>query len=174
MPTMWPPNRRHVRWQICRQHSVRFAGCTHLMNRVPSWMVIGLLAATSPGSAKALEVGGVAYIAAARTSAVPAKDCVPDSKTIEKDLQHLPWKQFRSVVESVPKLKSGIDAYGVTGWQFVRANYTTYPWRKNIEKLDAPQKIHLAELIQNAKGSARRDYCELSFDHPSKRSSSFV
>lgn len=141
---------------------------------VPSWMVACLLAATSPVSAKAIEEAGGANVAAARASVVAVKDCVPDSKQMEKALQHLPWKQFRSVVESVPKLKSGIDAYGAIGWQFVQANYTTYPWKKNIEKLDAPQKIRLAELIQSAKGNARRGYCSLPFDRMNRRSSAFV
>ena len=144
------------------------------MNIVMSWVAVGLLAATSPVSARSIEEGGVVYIAAARASEVPVKDCVPDSKQMEKDLQHLPWKHFRSVVESVPKLKSGIDAYGTIGWKFVQANYTTYPWKKNIEKLDSPQKIRLAELIQSAKGNARRNYCSVPFYPVDKRSSSLV
>ena len=75
-----------------------------------------------------------------------------DSAKMEKDLQRLPWKQFRSVVEAVPKLKAGIDAYGSAGWQFVQANYSNYGWKKNIDKLDERQKKHLAEQIQRARG----------------------
>ena len=137
-------------------------------------MVVALLAASSPVLPKALEAGGIADLAAAGTHEAPAKGCVPGSKQMEKDLQRLPWKQFRSVVASVPKLKSGIDAYGVIGWQFVQANYTTYPWQKNIEKLDASQKIHLAELIQSAQGHARRDYCVQPVAPVIKRASAFV
>ena len=69
---------------------------------------------------------------------------------MEKDLQRLPWKQFRSVVESEPKLKAGIDAYGPAGWQFVQANYRTYGWKRNIDKLDERQKKQLAEKIRRA------------------------
>jgi hypothetical protein len=76
-----------------------------------------------------------------------------DSKQIEKDLQHLPWKQFKSVVESIPRIKADIEAYGPIGWQFVQANYATYPWKKNIDRLDEAQKKHLTELIQTAKRS---------------------
>ena len=75
-----------------------------------------------------------------------------DSAKMEKDLQRLPWKQFRSVVESEPKLKAGIDAYGPAGWQFVQANYRSYQWKKNIDKLDDRQKKLLAERIRRAKG----------------------
>ena len=72
---------------------------------------------------------------------------------MEKDLQRLPWKQFKSVIESIPQLKAGIEAYGPIGWQYVKANYTTYGWKRNIDKLDVPQKKRLAELIASAKGS---------------------
>ena len=82
-----------------------------------------------------------------------AKRGVPDSKQIEKDLQRLSWKQFRSVVEAIPKLKAGVDAYGPVGWQYVQANYTTYPWRQNVDKLDDAQKKGLADLIRVAKGT---------------------
>ena len=75
-----------------------------------------------------------------------------DSAKMEKDLQRLPWKQFRSVVESEPKLKAGIDAYGPAGWQFVQANYRNYGWKKNIDRLDEGQKKQLAEKIRRAKG----------------------
>jgi len=32
------------------------------------------------------------------------KNCAPGSKQIEKNLQHLPRKQFRLIVESIPTL----------------------------------------------------------------------
>ena len=86
---------------------------------------------------------------AAESTASP----LPDSRKLESDLQHLPWPQFRTVVEGIPKLKSGIDAYGPAGWQFVQANYRTYPWKRNIDKLDSEQRRHLADLIQSAKES---------------------
>jgi hypothetical protein len=86
-------------------------------------------------------------------AAAPAKSRVVDSQQIEKDLQRLPWKQFRSVIESVPKMKADVEAYGPMGWKYVEANYTTYAWKKNIDKLDDAQKKRLADLIQVAKGA---------------------
>jgi len=78
---------------------------------------------------------------------------VPDSKQIEGDLQRLPWKQFRSVVESVPKIKADVDAFGPLGWKYVEANYKTYGWKKNIDKLDETQRQALVDLIQRARGA---------------------
>ena len=77
----------------------------------------------------------------------------PDSSQMEKGLQHLNWKQFRSVIEAVPKLKADVDAYGPLGWQYVQANYTAYGWKKSIDRLDDNQKHQLAELIQIAKSA---------------------
>jgi hypothetical protein len=81
---------------------------------------------------------------------VAAKAPVPDSGQLEKDLQQLPWKQFRSVIESIPKMKAEVEAYGSIGWQYVEARYKTYPWKKSIDKLDASQKRQLADLIRKA------------------------
>ncbi|MBV5323652.1 hypothetical protein JZU51_02750 [bacterium] len=75
----------------------------------------------------------------------------PDSQAMEKSLQSLHWKQFRSIIEAIPKLKADVEAYGPIGWQFVQGNYKTYGWKKNIDRLDETQKKHLAELIQMAK-----------------------
>jgi hypothetical protein len=86
-------------------------------------------------------------------AAAPAKSRGVDSQQIEKDLQRLSWKQFRSVIESVPKMKADVEAYGPMGWKYVEANYTTYAWKKNIDKLDDAQKKRLADLIQVAKGA---------------------
>jgi hypothetical protein len=86
-------------------------------------------------------------------NAVPARSAVPDSKQIESDLQHLSWRQFRSVVESVPPLKTSVEAYGPIGWKFVEANYAHYPWKRTIDKLDETQKRRLVDLIQTAKRS---------------------
>lgn len=73
----------------------------------------------------------------------------PDSKQLEADLQQLTWKQFKSVVEAVPKLKADVDAYGEFGWQYVQMNYKTYKWKKSIDRLDDGQKHQLAGLIRN-------------------------
>lgn len=74
-----------------------------------------------------------------------------DDRGIEQDLQRLSWPQFRSVVEAIPKLKADIEAYGPLGWQYVRQNYKTHGWRKNVGKLDEAQKRRLVELIEVAR-----------------------
>lgn len=84
-------------------------------------------------------------------TAAPATSGDPDSGQMQRDLQQLDWKQFRSVIESVPKMKADVDAFGPLGWQYVQANYSTYPWKKSIDRLDAAQKKQLAELIQTAR-----------------------
>jgi hypothetical protein len=75
----------------------------------------------------------------------------PDSKQLENQLQRLDWPQFRSVVESIPKLKADVDAYGPAGWTYVKGKYKTYGWKKNIDKLDDAEKRRLAALIQAAR-----------------------
>lgn len=96
-------------------------------------------------------------VAAATATVKPATTAetgsVPDSKQLEKELQQLNWKQFRSVIESVPELKSSVEGYGPVGWDIVKANYTTYKWRKLIDKLDPGEKQRLSKLIQTAKVS---------------------
>lgn len=82
---------------------------------------------------------------------LPALSAEPDSRKIEQDLQRLPWQQFRTVVEAIPKLKADIEAYGPLGWQYVEKNYQTHGWRKSIGKLDEAQKQQLVELIANAR-----------------------
>lgn len=69
------------------------------------------------------------------------------SAELEKSLQRLSWPDFRAVISAIPKLKADVDAYGAFGWQYVEANYRSYRWAKKIDKLDADQKRHLAELI---------------------------
>jgi hypothetical protein len=98
----------------------------------------------------------VASFACAQSAAVhdAATQAAPDSKQMEKDLQGLPWPKFRAIVEAVPKLRAGVEAYGTAGWQIVQANYTRYHWQKNIDRLDDEQKQQLADLIRAAK--ARR------------------
>ena len=76
---------------------------------------------------------------------------VPESKQLEKELQALPWPQFRKVIESIPKLKADVEAYGSAGWQFVKAKYPTHAWKKNIDRLDDDEKRQLAKLIQDAR-----------------------
>jgi hypothetical protein len=83
---------------------------------------------------------------------VPAtRIAAPDSKLLERDLQRLNWNQFRWVVESVPKLKAGVDAYGPMGWKYVQTRYSNYPWKNSIDRLDAAEKLHLVELIRRAR-----------------------
>ncbi len=76
-----------------------------------------------------------------------------DSRQMEKDLQRLPWKQFRQVIESVPKLKADVEVYGPIGWTYVQQNYQTQGWKKNIDKLNKEQQKQLASLIQLARKS---------------------
>lgn len=78
---------------------------------------------------------------------------VPDSMKLEKELQSSSWPGFRSVVEALPKLRAEVDRYGPLGWQYVRANYRTHPWKKVIDRLDTDQRRQLADLIQKAKGT---------------------
>jgi hypothetical protein len=82
---------------------------------------------------------------------VAPKTVIPDSKQLEKDLQLLSWKQFRWVVESVPRLKAGVEAYGPMGWKYVQAKYPTYPWKNSIDKLDSSEKRQLVDLILRAR-----------------------
>ncbi len=70
---------------------------------------------------------------------------------LEQRLQRLNWEQFKRVVEAVPKLKASVDAYGPLGWEYVRANYATYRWRKNIERLNSSERHRLAELIDRVR-----------------------
>ena len=86
-----------------------------------------------------------------KATATATATAVPDSRQMEKDLQQLDWPHFRQVIESVPKLKASVDAYGPLGWKYVEARYQTYPWQKNIDRLDDGQKRHLADLIREAK-----------------------
>jgi hypothetical protein len=87
------------------------------------------------------------------TTATPAKRGVPDSKQMERDLQRLPWKQFRSVIEGVPKMKADVDAYGPAGWKYIEGRYKTHAWKKGIDKLDDDQRQRLSDLIRAAKST---------------------
>ncbi|MBU0753340.1 MAG: hypothetical protein KJ787_14515 [Gammaproteobacteria bacterium] len=90
--------------------------------------------------------------AAPPPEAPAAAAAIADAKRIERDLQALEWTQFRTVIESIPGMKADVDAYGLLGWSYVQANYRTYAWRKNIDRLDEAQRAQLVELIRVAKG----------------------
>ena len=111
--------------------------------------ILFLLLCLAGASVSAANAASAVHTPAAARVTVPSAEV--DSATMERELQRLPWSQFRSVVEAVPKLKAGIDAYGPAGWQFVQANYRNYGWKKNIDRLDEGQKKQLAELIRRAK-----------------------
>ena len=80
-----------------------------------------------------------------------ARKAAPDSRQLEKDLQSLNWKQFKSVVEAIPPIRAEVDKYGPLGWQYVQQHYRTYPWKKPIDRLDMWQKHELARLIEKAR-----------------------
>jgi hypothetical protein len=86
-------------------------------------------------------------------SAISKKTVVPDSRQLESQLQALNWEQFRSVIEAEPKLNASVEAFGPAGWQYVKANYRTYKWRRQIDKLDPQQKLRLDELIKASRKS---------------------
>ncbi len=121
--------------------------------------VAGLAAALSLALCAALsyaEEPGVAASATADANTAEAQltasaGAAPSSEQLEKDLQRLPWAQFKSVVFAIPKLKADVDAFGQFGWQYVQANYQSYGWKRNIDKLDESQKKQLAALIQKAR-----------------------
>lgn len=77
-----------------------------------------------------------------------------EAERLEKSLQGLNWEQFRTVVNSIPKLKADVDAYGSFGWEFVKANYQQHKWRKNILKMDAGQRKQLDQLIRKTQKPA--------------------
>ena len=86
-------------------------------------------------------------------AAKPIGKAAPDGRQLEKDLQGLSWKQFRSVVEAIPPLRAEVEKYGPLGWQYVQTNYKTYPWRKPLGRLSDSQRIELARLIERARKS---------------------
>lgn len=100
-----------------------------------------ILGAWLPGALAADSSAGTATAASAP---------LPEGPRLEKDLQRLPWAQFKAVIEAVPRLKADVDAYGPLGWQYIKERYTTYAWRKNIDRLDPAQRRQLAELVRQA------------------------
>jgi Spy/CpxP family protein refolding chaperone len=95
----------------------------------------------------------IALVAACLLATVvhAAEPAPPDSARMEKDLQRLPWEQFKAVISAVPKLKADVEAYGPMGWNFVKTRYRTHGWKKNIDKLDATQKQQLQKLIEKSR-----------------------
>ena len=125
----------------------------HFAPTILALLVCGLANTPLPAFAKPSADTGNVPAASTTAPRASARSREPDSAQMEKDLQRLPWTKFRAIIESVPKLKADVDAYGPLGWQYVQANYARYGWRKNIDKLDAVQKKQLAGLIQKAKNS---------------------
>lgn len=95
----------------------------------------------------------IALLAAALLAVSAFAADLPDSAVMEKELQTLPWQQFKAIVSSVPTMKADVDAYGPMGWEFVKKNYKTHGWKKNIDKLDAAQKQRLAEMIRKSRAA---------------------
>lgn len=93
----------------------------------------------------------IALLAAALLAASAVAADMPDSAVLEKELQTLPWERFKAVISSVPKMKADVDAYGPMGWEFVKKNYRTHGWKKNIDKLDTDQRQRLADLIRKSR-----------------------
>lgn len=116
--------------------------------------IVVLFAACLAAAAWAADTSPPIDSTAVKAAEAAAAAAVPDSTTLERELQHLSWEQFKQVVVAVPKLKNGVDAFGPMGWEYVRANYRSYPWKRNIDRLNDSQKIQLAALIEQAKGGA--------------------
>jgi len=116
-----------------------------------SALSIVLMLVMRAAASNAEEGPGAASVVESQQSA--SADVTPSSEQIEKDLQRLPWAQFKSVLSAIPKLKADVDAFGPFGWQLVQANYRSYGWKRSIDKLDDSQKKQLAELLQKAKST---------------------
>lgn len=103
------------------------------------------------------------FLFCAETSAIPpalppapeaaAPPSIPSGEALEKALQSLSWAQFTFVVQAIPKLKAKVDAYGPFGWRYVQSRYTTYDWKKSIDKFSPEERKQLAELIQQAQAT---------------------
>jgi len=76
---------------------------------------------------------------------------VPDSRQLEKELQSLNWEQFKAVIEDIPEIRREVEKYGPLGWEYVKTNYRSHGWKKNIDRLDTGEKQRLAQLIQRAR-----------------------
>jgi len=94
----------------------------------------------------------VAAVLALSTSMVAATP-IPNSLQLEKDLQSLNWDQFKAVIEAIPEIRREVEKYGPLGWEYVKTNYRSHGWKKNIDRLDSGEKQRLAQLIQRARKS---------------------
>lgn len=95
----------------------------------------------------ALLVAAVFALSASMATAAPT----PDSRQLEKELQRLNWGQFKAVIEAIPEIRREVEKYGPLGWEYVKTNYRSYGWKKNIDRLDTGEKQRLAQLIQRAR-----------------------
>jgi hypothetical protein len=98
-------------------------------------------------SITALLVAAAIALSASMALASP----VPDSRQLEKELQSLDWGQFKAVIEATPEIRREVEKYGPLGWEYVKTNYRSHGWKKNIDRLDTGEKQHLAQLIQRAR-----------------------
>lgn len=87
------------------------------------------------------------------TGKVLRSSAEPDTRAMQNDLQRLPWPKFRSIIESIPKLRAEVDAFGPAGWEFVKSNYRRYPWKKSLDRLSIDQKRQLSAMIEKSANS---------------------
>lgn len=108
------------------------------------------------GLCPALGFAADVLAASDKQTAAMVRQTGPDSQQMEQKLQQLSWSQFRFIVESVPKLRADVEAYGPIGWEYLKARYASFGWKKSIDKLDDAQKRGLADLLQAANASGGR------------------
>jgi hypothetical protein len=100
-------------------------------------------------SITALFVAAMLTLSASMVAAAP----IPSSLQLEKELQSLNWSQFKAVIEAIPEIRREVEKYGPLGWEYVKTNYRSHGWKKNIDRLDSGEKQRLAQLIQRARKS---------------------
>ncbi|QDX82206.1 hypothetical protein B9N43_13695 [Denitratisoma sp. DHT3] len=117
------------------------------------WLALALPATGT--QAGALPETAAVPDAHAATAAAPGAERALDAspQALERQLQSLPWEQFRAVVESEPRLKADVDAYGPLGWAYVQKKYRTHPWAHNIERLEPERRQQLAAKIRAVEAS---------------------
>lgn len=98
-------------------------------------------------SITALIIAAILTLSASMVTAAP----IPNSLQLEKELQSLNWGQFKAVVEAIPEIRREVEKYGPLGWEYVKTNYRSHDWKKNIDRLDSGEKQRLAQLIQRAR-----------------------
>ncbi len=89
--------------------------------------------------------------ALALSASMAAAAATPDSRQLERELQSLNWGQFKAVIEAIPEIRREVEKYGPMGWEYVRTNYRSHGWKKNIDRLDTGEKQRLAQLIQRTR-----------------------